>query len=95
MLSRLRMTVDDCIKEYETLGHKIFGQPRKSSLFGILKPKYSGRAFKELIEDVSVKHSQWRMCMPYRMDEADDDLCRWFVETLPRLRYKNMLIISV
>ncbi|KAF7902183.1 uncharacterized protein EAF01_007481 [Botrytis porri] len=32
MLSRLRMNSDDCIPEYENLGEKIFGQPRKLSM---------------------------------------------------------------
>ena len=28
MLGRFRMTVDDCIREYETLGGEVFGHPR-------------------------------------------------------------------
>ena len=49
------MTVDDCIKEYETLGDRIFGRGRWFSVRGPLpatRDKYSEDRFKDVIDDV-------------------------------------------
>ncbi len=78
MLSRLRMTVDDCIKEYETLGNDIFGH-RRLSLQGVLRPKYSSRALETLIDEVSKRHSTLASRAKYCTQREDDDLCRWYV----------------
>jgi hypothetical protein len=55
MLGRLRMTVDDCIKEYETLGDKIFGESRWFSIRGplpALREKYNCDKFKKVVQEV-------------------------------------------
>ncbi|KAF7865472.1 hypothetical protein EAF04_006447 [Stromatinia cepivora] len=62
MLSRLRMSIDDCIQEYENLGEKIFGQPRKLSMRGPIpwnREKYDHRKLEEVIKDV-VKRRAWK-----------------------------------
>ena len=76
MLSRFRMTVDDCIKEYETLGAKVFGKPRPLAKGGILWHKFDCRTLEDAIMDVTHRHSE-----PgdfggfYAMHE---DVCRWY-----------------
>ncbi|KAF7853605.1 uncharacterized protein EAF02_011910 [Botrytis sinoallii] len=62
MLSRLRMNSDDCIQEYENLGEKIFGQPRKLSMRGPIpwnREKYDHRKLEESIKDV-LKRRDWK-----------------------------------
>jgi len=54
MLSRLRMTVDDCIFEYENLAGRVFGHPRlfhQTNLptFWPNRPKYDAKAFQAVI----------------------------------------------
>ena len=55
MLGRLRMTIDDCISEYEMLGEKVFGHSRwfhlRSPLFWP-RDKYSHRVFQDVVRDV-------------------------------------------
>ena len=55
MLSRLRMNIDDCIEEYETLGGEIFGHPRIASIRGPIpafRDKYDGAQLKRVVEKV-------------------------------------------
>ncbi|CAD6444280.1 5eb779df-f889-406e-96ec-73632c2f676e [Sclerotinia trifoliorum] len=62
MLSRLRMNIDDCIREYQDFGEKIFGQPRKLSMRGPIpwnREKYDHRKLEEVIKDV-VKRRDWK-----------------------------------
>lgn len=60
MLGRLRMSIDDCITEYETLGHKVFAHPRwfhfRSPLFW-LRDKYDHRSLEKAIRDVIDRRS--------------------------------------
>ena len=55
MLGRLRMSIDDCIAEYETLGLKVFAHPRwfhlRSPLFWP-RDKYDHRSLEKAIKDV-------------------------------------------
>ena len=62
MLSRLRMTIDDCIEEYRNMGANIFGKPRLFSMRGPIpwnQEKYSHRKLEESIKDV-VKRRHWK-----------------------------------
>lgn len=55
MLGRLRMTVDDCLAEYETFGEKIFGRPRWWSVRGPLPfptDKYNAQNIVDAVGDV-------------------------------------------
>lgn len=62
MLSRLRMSIDDCIQEYENLGEQIFGHPRKFSMRGPIpwnQEKYDHRKLERVIKDV-IKRRHWK-----------------------------------
>jgi hypothetical protein len=55
MLGRLRMNVDECIKDYKTMGGLIFGRPRLFSMRGPLlanRPKYNHEKLKEAVESI-------------------------------------------
>lgn len=55
MLGRLRMSVDDCMREYEKLSDDIFGHPRWASVKGPipwLRDKYDGETIQKAVEDV-------------------------------------------
>lgn len=85
MLSRFRMTVVDCLDEYENMGHHIFGKPRPLSQrnIGIVPwPKYSADAMERVFKDVAERRRQ------KRSDDLDtsratfktiDDTCAMFV----------------
>lgn len=74
MLFCLRMTVHDCIKEYEILGDKIFGHPRPCSWFGILWPKYSSQNLKKVINEATGRHSNSEYRLYY---ESEKYLAQW------------------
>lgn len=74
MLSRFRMTVDDCIEEYKTLGERIFGHPRPLAKGAILWHKFSAKTFEEVIRDVTARHSSCGEFAP--IYPSDEDLCR-------------------
>ncbi|KAI4129438.1 MAG: hypothetical protein LQ338_002219 [Usnochroma carphineum] len=77
MLSRLRMTVDDCIKEYETLGQKIFGNPRPLAFGAILWHKFDYRVLEDVIRKVTERHSEKNEL--YEDFPSDEDFCRTVV----------------
>ena len=55
MLGRLRMCVDDCIAEYETLGGAVFGKPRWCHLRSALwlpREKYNYKKLEAVIQDL-------------------------------------------
>lgn len=82
MLSRFRMTVDDCIKEYKTLGAKVFGNPRPMAKGAILWHKFNYRILESAIKDVTQRHSE---LVEFRDSYAmDEDVCR---------RYDHQLVI--
>jgi len=63
MLSRLRMTIDDCIDEYANMGERIFGNPRTFSLRGPIpwtREKYDEKKLEAVIKDV-VKRRHWNV----------------------------------
>ena len=58
MLGRLRMSVENCIKEYKTLGEDIFGRPRWASIRGPIpwpRDKYDAKAIQKAVENVVKK----------------------------------------
>lgn len=55
MLGRLRMNVDDCISEYETLGAEVFGHSRKCHIRSPLfwpRDKYKYKTLERVVRDV-------------------------------------------
>lgn len=74
MLSRFRMTVDDCIDEYKSLGGKVFGHPRPMAKGAILWHKFSAQKLEQVIQNVTSRHSEapdFEATFP-----SDEDLCR-------------------
>ncbi|KAL6171038.1 hypothetical protein ACJQWK_03983 [Exserohilum turcicum] len=56
MLGRLRMSVADCMKEYEDLSHQIFGHPRwcsQRNLGFVPWSKYDANSMKKVFKDVT------------------------------------------
>ena len=81
MLSRLRMTVDDCIREYKALGDKIFGHPRPIPTGGTMWHKFDCKIFERVIRDVTARYSERSQFEShYSMDRMDQDMCQWCVE---------------
>ena len=78
MLSRFRMTVDECILEYKRLGERIFGHPRYLATGAVLWHKFDFRVLEAVIQDVTARHSEEsdEYDVQYPLDE---DLCRTIV----------------
>ncbi|KAL9025382.1 MAG: hypothetical protein Q9196_005780 [Gyalolechia fulgens] len=78
MLSRLRMTVDDCISEYKTLGQKIFGHPRPLAFGAILWHKFDYRVLERVLRSAVTRHSE--ASEEYVAEfPSDKELCRTLV----------------
>lgn len=74
MLSRFRMTVDDCIEEYKTLGERIFGHPRPLAKGAFLWHKFCAKDFEEVIRDLTLRHSE---ASEFQVNyPSHEDLCR-------------------
>lgn len=61
MLARFRMTVIDCLYEYEKMSHNIFGDPRLVSQRNIgivLWPKYSATAMENAFKEVTRRRGE-------------------------------------
>ncbi|KAL8777174.1 MAG: hypothetical protein Q9213_007975 [Squamulea squamosa] len=78
MLSRLRMTVDDCINEYRILGQKVFGNPRPLALGAVMWHKFNYRVLEEAIKSVTRRHSEKNEEDMLHFP-SDEDLCRTVV----------------
>ena len=79
MLSRLRMTVDECIEEYKTLGKKIFGHPRRMAIGGFPWHRFSARVLKGVIRDVTLRYNvqSGDFGSHYGMERTDEDMSQW------------------
>ena len=87
MLGRLRMNIDDCIREYETLGATVFGHSRychlRSPLF-IPRDKYSEKILEQTIIDVVNKYASSASKFPGGRNFAfDENRCRVYVFQCP------------
>jgi hypothetical protein len=61
MLGRFRMPVWDCLREYESMSHSIFGKPRIVSQrnIGIVRwPKYSASALENAFKEVTARRCE-------------------------------------
>jgi hypothetical protein len=59
MLGRLRMTVDDCIQEYESLAGVVFGHARLFYQFPCMKrPKYDTAFLESVIRGVTTRRGE-------------------------------------
>jgi hypothetical protein len=55
MLGQLEMTVRECKDVYEELAGRVFGNPRKFSMLGFARNKYSGQTLDQAVLDVLAK----------------------------------------
>jgi hypothetical protein len=82
MLGRFRMTVSDCLHEYETMGHQIFGKPRVISQrnIGIVRwAKYDAEHMKKAFQEVT--HRRRELLPPSNRIKdvtfpCDESLCK-------------------
>jgi hypothetical protein len=58
MISRFRMTVDDCLQEYKTLGGDVFGKPRPFTMKSLLWDKFNEKRLHKAIVDVTFRHCE-------------------------------------
>lgn len=81
MLSRFRMTVDDCIEEYKTLGKKIFGHPRRMAKGGFPWHRFNARVLEDVIRAVTSRHNMQSDDFESRfgMERMDEDMSQWYV----------------
>ncbi len=85
MLGRLRMSIDDCIAEYETLGPKVFAHSRwfhfRSPLFWP-RDKYDHRSLEKAIREVIDRRSPF-VAGGDKSFASDENRCRTY-EISPR-----------
>lgn len=88
MLSRFRMTVDDCIEEYKALGEKIFGHPRRMAKGGFPWHRFNARVLEDVIRAVISRHNIQSEDFEsrYGMDRMDEDMSQCIV-----LAYSDIL----
>ena len=57
MLSRMGMDIDDALRQYSTVGNRVFAHPRpRGTRFGgVLRPRYASSKMNEAVQAV-VKH---------------------------------------
>jgi hypothetical protein len=62
MLGRFRMTVFDCLAEYEKLGAEVFGKPRliRQSDHFVGPHKFNEKKLQKVFEDVTFHYSEDR-----------------------------------
>ena len=75
MLSRFRMSVNDCIDEYKILGGKVFAHPRPLATGGILWHKFHWKDLEDVIQSVTDRHCFHGLSFGLRFD-MDPDFCR-------------------
>lgn len=97
MLGRLRMSIDDCIAEYENLGPKVFAHPRwfhlRSPLFWP-RDKYDHRSLEKVIREVIDRRSPF-VAGGDKNFASDENRCRTYGTTppiLPLKRYANFIV---
>lgn len=80
LLSRFRLTVDDCLKEYEHLGKEIFGYPQSFSIKGLVRPRLNPKRLHEVIQNVTSRRSLGSSRYRYAMDKVNQDMSLWYVK---------------
>ena len=81
MLSRWRMSVAECIQQYEKFGENVFGSPRIWTCKGYPKTRYSKRPLLDIINRITKKKTpstviQNSTISNFQFFEAPPDLCR-------------------
>ncbi|KAI9777994.1 MAG: hypothetical protein M1816_004291 [Peltula sp. TS41687] len=85
MLGRIRMSIDDALAQYDTVGNQVFGNPRmlhrRFSILNYVKPKYRSRDMKKAVLEVVRKGlddelRQWETHEEDTSLESDPAQCR-------------------
>ena len=86
MLSRLRMTVDDCIEEYKSLGNKVFGHPRRMARGGFPWHRFNAKVLVDVIRAVTSRHNMHSDGFEshYGLDRMDEDMSQWYAVSSSR-----------
>jgi hypothetical protein len=86
------MTVLDCLREYETVGSRVFGKPRffTQIRFGIFRrAKFRESDLEEVVQEVTNRRCERRPLgsdpVPFHVNYWED-LCRTSVDTFPYQR---------
>ena len=75
MLSRFRMSVNDCIDEYKFLGGRVFAHPRLLATGALLWHKFSWKDLEDVIQNVTDRRCFHGLSFGLRFD-MDPDFCR-------------------
>ncbi|KAF2866966.1 acyl transferase/acyl hydrolase/lysophospholipase [Massariosphaeria phaeospora] len=92
MLGRFRMTVHDCLREYETMSNIIFGRPRLVSQRNIaIVPwsKYSAAAMERALKDVTARRCEVNQQLHNVKFPSPAGICKTFVTTYKYERTKG------
>ena len=83
MLSRFRMTVDDCIKEYKNLGQRLFKHPRRIAKGGFPWHRFSASVLEDFMRGLTSRHDKRSDDFGdhYGMERTDEDMCQWCVDS--------------
>ncbi|KAI3317965.1 FabD/lysophospholipase-like protein [Xylariaceae sp. AK1471] len=83
LLSRFRMTVEDCLQEYETMAGAIFGRPRtlhKMNTIVVKRNKYSRKTPEKVTKEVIERRAELRdEDDPKPLFQTEIDTCRGVV----------------
>jgi hypothetical protein len=91
MLSRLRMSVEDCISEYVTLGSQVFGSPRHFHSLSLPlivrnRTKYNTDQLEEVLEDVITRRGRSEGPNRIAFKSENESFCKTFVKCTPEIR---------
>lgn len=90
MLGRFRMTVPDCISEYDNLGEEVFGKPRMlyTLRYGLgNRTKYKAANLEKVFKDVAERRSEQLSQAHSRITfPSARGLCRTLVSFSPHIR---------
>jgi hypothetical protein len=81
MLSRMKMSVNEALQQYNTVGNGVFAQPRPRivSIGGVLRPKYESKkmieALKKVVKNGSKKESHRTGHIEIRLRNENSDAC--------------------
>jgi hypothetical protein len=71
------MSVGECLEQYEVMGERVFGNPRKFSFYGVPHNKFNRRRLEACLQEIATKHVP-ENCNLEDFDKFPypDDLCR-------------------
>ncbi|MCJ1245904.1 hypothetical protein MMC30_003108 [Trapelia coarctata] len=78
MLSRLRMSMNDCLEEYKNLAVTVLRRPRVMNVYPF-SPKYKSRILKQAVQDLVARHTGHYGIGNRASFASDEDLCKTVV----------------